>query len=124
MDAIVPRKSAKRIGHFQLHSALVIGHKELPGVQVHCPTSSVLSFPLQAISWGAPIGPAFVRPPGARDLRLSIDSVVLQSSALFSFQAETDTGMKVHNCAFAPVLWEYDEKSPRYLIDLHASKKI
>ncbi len=33
MDTIVPRKSVERIGHIQLHSALVIGHRELPGVQ-------------------------------------------------------------------------------------------
>jgi hypothetical protein len=31
---------------------------------------------------------------------------------LFSFQAETDTGMKVHNCALVSVLWEYEEDRP------------
>jgi hypothetical protein len=33
LDTIVQRKSAKKIGHFLLHSTLSIGHKELPGFQ-------------------------------------------------------------------------------------------
>ena len=109
MDTIVPRKSAKRIGHFQLHSALVIGHKELPGVQrVLCHP-----FPGKPFHGGHRQDLVFVRPPGARDFRMSIDTVwFCKVLLLFSFQTETDTGMKFHDCAFVSVLWEYDEDRP------------
>jgi hypothetical protein len=60
MDTILSRKSVKRIGHFQLHSALVIGHTEFPGFQ------SVLSHPFtgKLFRGGNSKDLDFVRPPG------------------------------------------------------------
>ena len=100
------RKSNKRIGHFQLHSALVIGHKELPGYQ------RVMCHPFtgKRFRGGNRQDLVFVRPPGVRDFRLSINSAwFCKVLLLFS---ETDTGIKVHDCAFVSVLWEYDEDRP------------
>lgn len=109
LDTIVPRKSAKRIGHFQLHAALSIGHKELPGFQ------RVLCHPFTDKRYraGNRQDLVFVRPPGVRDFRLSIDTVwFCRVLLLFSFETETDTEIKRHECAFVSLLWEYDEARP------------
>jgi hypothetical protein len=103
------RKSNKRIGHFQLHSALVIGHKELPGYQ------RVMCHPFtgKRFRGGNRQDLVFVRPPGVRDFRLTIDAVwFCRILLLFSFETETEAGIKRHECAFVSVLWEYDEGRP------------
>ncbi len=83
LDTIVPRQSANRIGRFQLHSTLSIGHKELPGFQ------RVLCHPLSIKRYrggGGRQDLVFARPPGARDFRLSLDTVWLfRVLLLFSF---------------------------------------
>jgi hypothetical protein len=110
MDTILTQKYVKRIGHFQLHSALVIGHKEFPGFQ------RVLSHPFKftgkLFRGGNRKDPVCVRPPGVnKNFRLSIDAVWFCKVLLFfAFETETDTGIKRHECAFVSVLWEYNEK--------------
>ncbi len=81
------------------------GHKELPGFQ------RVLCHPFTIMPCkGEPSGPGFWRPPGARDFRLSLDTVwFFRVLFLFSFETETDTEIKRHECAFVSLLWEYDE---------------
>ena len=97
---------AKRFGHFQLHSVLSIGHKELAGFQ------RVLCYPftLKPYRGGNRQDLVFARPPGARDFRLSLETVwFFRVLLFFSFETETDTEIKRHECAFVSLLWEYDE---------------
>jgi hypothetical protein len=122
LDTIVQRKSAKRFGHFQLHSGLSIGHKELEGFQ------RVLCYPftLKPYRGGNRQDLVFARPPGARDFRLSLESVwFFRVLLLFSFETETDTEIKRHECAFVSLLWEYDEGRPgeKYLLSLLNTSK-
>ncbi len=108
LDTIVTRKSAQRIGviigHLQLHSALLFGHKELPGFQL------VLCYPF-------PLKPD--RGGNRQDLRVRQErgtSVLAWKAVetvwffrvlfLFSFETETDTEIKRHECAFVSLLWE------------------
>jgi hypothetical protein len=103
------KKSAQRQGHLQLHSALVIGHKEKEGVQ------RVYSQPFAKKKNQGKRGHhqdlVFVRPPGQAigEFRLSIDSVwFCKVLLLFSFESRTPLGLKQHKCAFVSVLWEYE----------------
>ena len=99
----------RRIGHFQLHSTFLVGHKELPGYQ------RVLRHPFIGMQFrgGNRQDIVFVRPPGVRDFRLSIDTVwFCKVLLLFSFETETDTGILRHECAFVSVLWVYDAGPP------------
>jgi hypothetical protein len=68
----------------------------------------------------------FARPPGARDFRLSMETVwFFRVLLLFSFETETDTEIKRHECAFVSLLWEYDEGRPgeKYLLSLLNTSK-
>ena len=121
LDTLVPRNSNKIIGHFQLHSALAIGHKELQGYQ------GVLCHPFAGKQYraGNHQDLVFVRPPGVRDFRLNIDTVCFSRVLLlFSFETETDAGIKRHECVFVSVLWEYDEGRPGIEIYLLNTSKI
>ena len=109
LDTVCVKKSAEREGHLQLHSALVIGHKEKEGVQ------RVYSQPFAKKKKQGKRGHrqdlVFVRPPGQAigEFRLSIDSVwFCKVLLLFSFESRTPLGLKQHKCAFVSVLWEYD----------------
>jgi hypothetical protein len=68
----------------------------------------------------------FARPPGARDFRLSLETVwFFRVLLFFSFVTETDTEIKRHECAFVSLLWEYDEGRPgeKYLLSLLNTSK-
>jgi hypothetical protein len=91
MDTVLSRKSRKRIGHFQLPTALVIGHKEFPGFQ------RVLSHPFTGKLFRGEERKdlVFERPPEVnKKTHLSIDTVWrCMFLHLFAFETETDTGI-------------------------------
>ncbi len=107
MDTLQSRKSVRREEHFQLFPVLSIGHKRLPGFQ------RVIShpFPAKRYKQSNHQDLVFVSPPDAgKDFRWSNNTVwdcwIL---LLFTFYASTDSGIKLHDCAFVLVLREYDK---------------
>jgi hypothetical protein len=86
-----------RAGLFNTIWTLLSGHKELPGFQ------RVLCHPFTIMPYrgGDRQDLIFARPPGARDFRLSLDTVwFFRVPLLFSFETETATEIKRHDCAF------------------------
>jgi hypothetical protein len=64
--------------------------------------------------------------PRARDFRLSLETVwFFRVLLLFSFETETDTEIKRHECALVSLLWEYDEGRPgeKYILSLLNTSK-
>ncbi len=110
VDNFQSRKSVRIERHFQLFSVLSIGHKQLPGFQ------RVISRPFHAKRYrGANRQDlVFVRPPDAgKDFPVSINTVwYCRVLLLFSFYTSTDSGIKLHDCVFVSVLWEYDNAPP------------
>ncbi len=102
------QKSVRREGHFQLFSALSIGHKQLPGFQ------RVISRPFSVKRYRGSNRQdlVFVRPPDAcKDFRVSINTVWF-CLLRFSFYTSTDSEIKCHDCASVSVLSEYDKDPP------------
>ena len=110
VDNFQSRNSVRREEHFQLFSALSIGYKQLPGFQ------RVISgpFPAKIYRGSNRQDLVFVRPPDAgKDFPVSINTVwYCRVLLLFSFYTSTDSGIKLHDSAFASVLWEYDKDPP------------
>ncbi len=110
METLQSRNSVRRQGHFQLFSVLYIGHKQLPGFQ------RVISRPFQGKGYRGSNRQdlVVVRPPDAgKDFRVSINKVwYCRILFLVSFYTSTDSRIKSHDCAFVPVLWEYDKDPP------------
>jgi hypothetical protein len=110
VDTLQSQNSVRREGHFQLFSALSIGHMQLAGFQ------QVIShpFPCKRYRGLNRQDLVFVRPPDAgKDFRVSIYTVwYCRVLLLFSFYTSTDSGIKRYNCAFVSVLWEYDKDPP------------
>ena len=53
----------------------------------------------------------FVRPPGhvIGGFQLAVDTVwFCKVLLLFAFESRTDSGIKLHQCAFVSVMWEYE----------------
>jgi hypothetical protein len=109
LDTVCIRGSARRAGHFQLFSTLIIGHEEKEGVQ------RVYSYPF-AYEKTKPVRKGahrqdlvFVRPPDMLRFKLSMESVWFCKVLLFfTFETRTDSGIKKHKCAFVSVMWEYE----------------
>ncbi len=103
-------ESVRREGHFQLFSVLQIGHKQLPDTQ-RVPSHF---FPDKRYRRTNSQDLVFVLPPGAsKDFRISINRVWnCRVLLLFSSYTSTDSGIKLHDSAFASVLWEYDKDPP------------
>ena len=107
------RRSAERAGHLQLHSSLVIGHKEKEGVQrvYSHPFANEKKKGKQGRKRGHRQDLVFVRPPGhvIGGFQLAVDTVwFCKVLLLFAFESRTDSGIKLHRCAFVSVMWEYD----------------
>ena len=111
MDTLQSQKSVRRVGQFQLYYVLSIGQTHLPGFQ------RVLSHPFSIKRYRSTNRQdlIFVRPPDAgKDFRLSINTVVYcRALLLISFHTNTDSGIKLYDCALVSLLWEYDADLPK-----------
>jgi hypothetical protein len=90
---------------------LVIGHRDLLGFQ----SFLIHLFPCKLNRQGNLQDLVYVRLPGVKDFRLSVNTVcVCKVVLLFTFETETDTGIKLHECAFVSLMWKNDaDKIPQ-----------